>query len=203
MGLDYEYNLYFPREQMWSVLESIAAMAAPIGKTAIVLPDRRIILPFTMRFKNQTLVFDDSLKRLSFDISLYFTTDKYIERDLKKNSATEIDIKARSDEKSRVAVGYIYLTVIPDSRDKPSVRNYKSDISCFEFQAATTSMSLLFEKSTSIQRTFQKLLENHNGMGGFLNDPDGVYHSPSALWPPHFSVREMFQILTEPEEHSP
>ncbi len=200
MGLDYEYHLYFPRDEMWNVLESVAAMAAPVGETKIILPNREIVLPFTVRFKNETIVFDESVKQLNFDTSLWFTNDEYIERDLHEGYPDAEVRKKYYDEKNHVRIGYIYLRVIPDSRNSGYKSRWKPNICCFEFAAATTSMSLLFEDSISIKRALKRLLKKHKGFGGHLFDSDYVYHAPSALWPPDMSVREMLQTLIEPEE---
>jgi hypothetical protein len=203
MGRDYEYHLYFPREQMWNVLQSLAAIAmTDSGETTIVLPDCEIVLPFTSGFENKTIVFNETLTRMSFDTSLYFDSDAVIEEHLETLYSQE-DREFLRDSKGRVGIGFIYLSVEPNLKNVGCGKwKWKPNICRFEFTAATTAMSLLFENSPSIRQTFTHLLEANQGLCGYFHDSDYHYFETYAFWPKGMSVKETEpRFLVEPDSN--
>jgi len=129
--------------------------------------DAPLTLPFSSSYgitgehldwinKTQPIHFEDIAKSIQFNTSLYFEPDEEIEDYMKK---TQDDIREQGDEykdwvpscdgRGRYPIGYIYLTVSIDL-NRYDRGDYRHDLICFEFIAATTDMSLLFAKSTSI-----------------------------------------------------
>jgi hypothetical protein len=196
MGLDYEYCLFFPREEIWNVLQSVGKMSAAdeSRRIDVVLPDRKITLPFTSHFKSETIYYKDSMDNLQFDTSLYFESDEEIEAYIKEG---EENFRSRGGEyanwthprdKDRlVRIGYIYLYIPLHSE---SGRNLIQ----FDFMSATTRMGVLFTKSQSIRRAFVRLLEAHHGVYGHIQDSDNLYE-PILIYPPNRSLKEAYALL--------
>jgi hypothetical protein len=188
MGLDYEYELYFRREELWSVLQSVGKMSGTgaDGTTEIILPDRKIALPFTSGFAFKTIHFQESKKELDFDTSLYFEPDDAIEQYVKEQEehirqwgGEHANWVMPRDEEGRVPIGNIYLYIWLDSEDTPGLIS-------FDFVSATTRMGVLFTESPSIRGAFIRLLEWHNGVYGLLKDSDYLYN-PVVIYPPNCS----------------
>lgn len=72
------------------------------------------------------------------------------------------------DAQGRVAIGYIYLNIYQDLNIY-SRKDYDPNLVMLSFIAATTSMSRLFEDSTSIRDTFTRLLMLNHGTYGLLD----------------------------------
>lgn len=187
MGLDYEYQLYFPREQMWNVLESIAAMAKPVGETKIILPDREIILPFTSNFENKTIIFDESIRYLSFSTCLYFDSDEIIEEYVADSDVAD-EIKRRwRDEKGRISIGYIDIRAYTNPFHSSEL---KQNLCGIHINANFTHFSLLFEQSNSIRKAFEQLLEKHDGLVGYFMDSENPLNKFYAFWPSGISLED-------------
>lgn len=192
MGLDYSYELYFHRNKLWDVLNSVASMQRPTvseERINVILPDRKITLPFMSKFKTEPIYFNDSIQRLEFDTSLYFDVDEEIENYIEETKehfrrrTPPEEFTPKFDQFGRYPVGYIYLSVVLDM-NMYSVKEYKTDINRFRFMAATTSMSLLFQNSSSIRTAFVHLLEKHEGICGIFDDE--TYCGP-IFWPEHLA----------------
>jgi hypothetical protein len=180
MGLDYSINLRFPSDRLGPALELLASRAtevirfpdgqpAPPGGTTVRLPcQTRIALPFTSAWASGTvdLPFGGEAR---FKTSLLFPLDDAIRKICRHH------VVVIGDEEF-VEVGYIYLTIRLGCLDAE-----------LSLQAATSGMSRLFVKSTSIRGRFQKLLDEGGGVVAWLDMEDGEFHSlaePSrTFWP--------------------
>lgn len=135
MGLDYSYQLYFHRDRLWPVLQSLAGFAHSSGshdQIDIIFPDgHKLTLPFSSSY-GMTNEHRDWANRA---LPIYF-----------EDAAQSIQFNR------------------------------------FEFTAATTDMSLLFEKSSSIRRTFIRLLEEHEGVCGLFDD-ETLGGTGWLIWP--------------------
>jgi hypothetical protein len=165
MGLDYSYLLYFKREHMWEALQGVVELAnlhrPPVR---IRFPDHDLSIPLeTWSCNNQQFQHDDP--GISFSTALNFDRDEAIREYLIDQGD---DDNHRSPpgviEEGQVMIGYIYLTIQQELPGHPS-----QDLALFEFKAATTNMSVLFDHSTSIRKTFIELLEKFQGVCGVFN----------------------------------
>ena len=207
MGLDYSYQLYFHRDKLWPVLQSLAGFANSSGnhdQIDIIFSDgHKLTLPFSSNYgttgelrdwgnKTQPIYFEDTAKSIQFNTSLYFEIDEVIEEYMQQ---TQEDIRERGGEykdwvplrdsqnryPNRYPIGYIYLTVNIDL-NRYGGNEHRTDLICFDFMAATTSMSLLFEKSTCIRNTFIRLLEENEGVCGLFDD-ETLGGTGWLIWP--------------------
>jgi hypothetical protein len=203
MGLNYSYQLYFHRDKLWPVLQSLAGFANSLDshhQIDIIFPDgHELTLPFTSSYgitqehrdwdnKTQPIYFEDTAKSIQFNTSLYFEVDEVIEvymqqtqEDFQEQGDEYTDWMPLRDSQNRYPIGYIYLTVSIDL-NRYGGNEYRTDLICFDFTAATTSMSLLFEKSTSIRKTFIRLLEEHEGVCGLFDD-ETLSGTGWLIWP--------------------
>lgn len=190
MGLDYSFVVCIKREQLSSALQAVAKFAHVSSNEQIdvYLPEGKLTLPFTSRFKTVPVIVHPSLKELQLDTSLLFPIqDKAIENDVLEREQAfrrredSQDWSAPRDEQGRVAIGYIYLYV------NLQPRTQQSEFVVLDFMAATTSMSILFDKSASIRETFVDLARTLNASYALLNrENDGV-----VLWLHGHQVEEV------------
>lgn len=191
MGLDYSYQLYFHHDKLWTVLQSLADFAdssSSHDQIDIIFPDgHKLKLPFSSSYgttqeyrdwanRTQPIYFEHTAKSLQFNTSLYFEPDEDIEDyiqemqdDIREQGGEYKDWVPSRDDQGRYSIGYIYLTVSIDLNEHGG-NDYKSGLICFDFAAATTGMSLLFERSTSIRKTLLQLLDEHDGVCGLFDD---------------------------------
>lgn len=167
MGLDYSFNLHFRRDQVWSVLQAVAAFAACDQSMDVVFPDgRTLTLPFESsedalgysrgyECMSAPLYLREGFPRLRLDTVLYFDADDAIVSYFEKEVPLEL---------GRYRIGLIYLTIYLGDAE-----GYPPDEAVFSFGAATTDMSLLFDASTSIRHTFVKLAAEQHGNCCLLN----------------------------------
>lgn len=167
MGLDFSYLLYFPRENLWDVLQSLASLCRPSDlPTLIVFPDH--MLPLSMEpwdKKDRMMRFDE--EEFGFTLSIYFPLDEAI-REYAQRAFSEHYQEMAKESPLGFPIGYVYTTVnngvkIPDSpRNDPK-------LALIEFGTTGTRMSLLFSESDSIRRRFCELLNKHAGICGVFN----------------------------------
>jgi hypothetical protein len=167
MGMDYSYLLYFKREQLWDALQGVVGIAVPHDPPAkIHFPDHMLSIPLdTWSMRDQEIQHD--AHQLGFSTVLRFEEDEAIlEYMLWRDHGKEQDFRGPpdADGKSRIAIGYIYLTIYQEIPDQPT-----SDLVLFDFGTPGTTMSLLFYDSASIRKTFLALLEKYQGVCGVFN----------------------------------
>jgi hypothetical protein len=164
MGFDFSYKLYFKRDQLWNVLQGVVAIAVPHQPPArICFPDHVLSIPLDTWGPHQELRHDDP--EILFAAVLNFNADKaildYLEsRGDKDTRHGPLNV----EEENRVAIGMIYLTISQEISSQPA-----SDLVLFDFGTPGTSMSLLFDESGSIRKTFLELLERYQGVCGVFN----------------------------------
>ena len=152
----------------------MAAFAEPLGPlTRFRFPDGDRYLPLQIWTSNVYEYSHDN-PRFSFATSLYFEEEKLV-LEYVSELGNEDQYRAPPDPDGlkQYSIGFIYLDVYNDltkfSRDFT-----QRDLVLLDFQAATTSMSLLFEESASIRRRFTQLLAAYGGEGGlFDNEYEG------------------------------
>jgi hypothetical protein len=174
MGLDYSYLLYFKRQRLWDALQGVAGFAEPLGPdTRFRFPDGDRYLPLQIWTSN-VYEYSHVDPRFSFATSLYFEEEELIV-DYMRELGNEDQYRAPPDPDGlkQYSIGFIYLDVYNDLT-KFSYDFTQRDLVLLDFQAATTSMSILFEESASIRRRFTQLLAAHGGVCGlFDNEYDG------------------------------
>lgn len=174
MGLDYSYLLYFKREHLWDALQGVVSIAEPHHPpTRIHFPDHELSIPLDSWLMKEKEVHHDDAE-FSFSTVLYFEEDEAIEDYF---LGQEIDDLYRgppgTDGVIRVRIGYIYLTVYNDLTRQFPQNNPTDDLILLDFGTTGTRMSMLFYYSTSIRKTFVKLLERYQGVCGVFNKEDG------------------------------
>ena len=174
MGLDYSYLLYFKREHLWDALQGVAAIAQPLGPdTRFRFPDGDRFLPLQIWASNVDEYSHDDPK-FSFATSLYFEEEELIVEYV-RDLGNEDQFRAPPDPDGlkQYPIGFIYLDVY-NNLSKFSSSFTERDLVLFDFQAATTGMSLLFEDSASVRGRFRQLLAACGGVGGvFDNEYEG------------------------------
>jgi len=182
MGLDYSYLLYFKREHLWDAMQGVAAIAQPLGPdTRFRFPDGDRFLPLQI-WAHKVHEYSHDDPRFSFATSLYFEEEELI-LEYVRELGNEDRYRAPPDPDGlkQYPIGFIYVDVYNDlSRFSRSFT--ERDLVLLDFQAATTSMSLLFEESASIRRRFRQLLAEHGGVGGLF---DNEYEGHVFWWNGH------------------
>jgi len=170
MGLNFNYLLYFKREHLWDALQGVAKIAEPYDHplTTIHFPDHDLVLPIMTGFREGSELQHDQVE-LSFTTSLVFEEDEAI-LDYLLNNGDE-GVQRASPETgviNRVPIGFIYLTVFADLSQHWAFKK-PTDLVLFKFGTTGTHMSMLFEDSTSIRKTFINLLERYHGVSGIFD----------------------------------
>jgi len=176
MGLDFSYLLYFERARMWNALQGVAKIAEIISPpTKIHFPDHELSIPLDSWIsKEKEVHYDDP--EFSFAIALYFEEDEDIEDyifRLYRGVKDTYHSPPVYDEMGRVPIGYIYLAIYNNLPRCVSHKNPAENMVLFDFGTTGTRMSLLFDNSTSIRKTFVELLEKYIGVCGVFNREDG------------------------------
>ncbi|MEU1520453.1 hypothetical protein ABZ490_51605 [Streptomyces sp. NPDC005811] len=153
MGFDYSYEIFIPARNVARALTELAELAPTTGRQPtipVTLPGGdQVVLPFTSHFKSEPV--DCSTSRtLDLDTTIVFGVDDAVREFLGTHHR-------EPDERGRVAIGYIYLTVRFATRWHP-------DYASLDFTAATTGMSLAFERSASIRAVFNGLTAASGGV---------------------------------------
>lgn len=170
MGLDYGYLCYFKREHLWDALQGVAAVAQPLG------PDTRFRFPDGDRFLSLQIwasnvdeySFNDP--KFNFATSIYFEEDELIREYVgKMGNEDQFCAPPDPDGLKQYSIGFIYLSIYNDL-SQYSRSFTEQDLVLFDFQAAGTTMSLLFEESASIRRRFTQLLSAYGGICGLFNN---------------------------------
>jgi hypothetical protein len=152
MGIDYEIQISLPAVKLRQAIVAISEFSGELGEVSTIrFPDgQTLAVPFTSDFKPARLHVTTE-RKIDLDTSMLFpVTDEAI-----KKYADESDPRMRipsSATGARLRVGYIYLSV-------ELGRQY----ALLSFRAATSGMSRLFEKSSSIWRRFHDLSNVFSG----------------------------------------
>ncbi|MET9348376.1 hypothetical protein [Streptomyces termitum] len=153
MGLDYSYEIFTSPRNVAKALRRLAELAPQDRDTPplpVTLPGgEQVTVPFTSHFKSEPV--DCSAGgTLDLDTSLVIDAD-----DVMRESFLQ-DLGG-IDERGRVRVGYIYLTV----RFSPA---WHPDFASLQFTAATSRMSRMFERSASVRKVFTDLTAATGGV---------------------------------------
>ena len=167
MGLDFSYLLYFHREDLWPVLQDIAAGArAADPPTLIVFPDHILPIPLESWGPKERMIPHDE-GEFGFATSLYFPEDEKIIEYI-QHVFPESYQGLCTESPLGIPIGCIYLTIYTDLGILGG-HAYDPGHVLFEFGTPGTTMSILFSESESIRRRFVELLEKHHGVCGVLN----------------------------------
>ncbi|MEV7524592.1 hypothetical protein [Streptomyces sp. NPDC091371] len=154
MGIDYSYEIFVPARNVARALTELAELAPRTGRrprVAVTLPGGdQVVLPFTSHFKSEPVDCSTS-STLDLDTTIMFGVDDDAMRELSESHDW------KRDERGRLAIGYIYLTVRFASWWHPG---YAS----LDFTAAATGMSLAFERSANIRGVFTSLTAASGGV---------------------------------------
>ena len=171
MGLNYNYLLYFKKDRLWDVLQGLAEICDTEGMTptTIHFPDHDLVLPLMSNW-GQGIEHAFDKPEYGFAISMYFNEDEAILDYLSYRDGDRYD-RSPPDEQGiqQVAIGFIYLTVYADLSKHFAFENKPTDMILLKFGTTGTKMSVLFEESTSIRKTFIELLERYQGLMGILD----------------------------------
>ena len=170
MGLDYSYLLYFKREHLWNALQGVVDISERHDHPPAIIhfPDRNLILPIQKGFQLEREKNHDD-PEFNFITSLIFEEDETI-REYMLRFGDEGVHRAPPDLNgiTRVAIGYIYLTVYADLAKYFDTAG-RTDWVLFKFRTTGTRMSLLFDESASIRSGFIELLERCQGVCGVFD----------------------------------
>ena len=178
----------------------MAAIAEPHDPpTMIHFPDHELAIPLdSWLLKDKTVLHDDP--EFSFSTVLNFEEDDAILDFISSHDRGDADTERSPPdtvETNQVSIGYIYLTVYNDLSQRITLTK-PTDLVLFDFGTTGTRMSLLFDYSTSIRKTFVDLLERCQGLCGVFNRE---YGGGELFWlnGRHLSERTGEAYLT-PEE---
>jgi hypothetical protein len=164
MGLDYSYEIFMPPRNVVTALTRLAELA-PQGRDTPPLPvtlpgGEQLIVPFTSNFKSEPV--DCSAGgTLELDTSIVIGVDDAMREFFLRDSD-------RVDERGRVSVGYIYLTV----RFSPA---WHPNFASLQFTAATSSMSRMFVRSASVRKVFTDLTATTGGVCCLLDTETDIF----------------------------
>jgi hypothetical protein len=175
MGVNFSYLLYFKREHLWEALQGVVDIAEKRDPPVIIyFPDHKIQIPLgTLFSEERSYQYDDP--ELNFAAVLKFEEDEtindWIYADYRMGDSSDRNPPG-PDQDTRIGIGYIYLTVFNDLSQRLTL-NKPSDLVLFDFGTTGTKMSMLFDYSTSIRKTFIELLEKHKSVCGLFNRENG------------------------------
>jgi hypothetical protein len=167
MGLDYSYLLFFKKEVLRGVLEHLADMTQPSGfaRTMIHFPDGGLVLPLITNQPGVAELQYDA-PELHLAATFLFSEDGAIREYLGIGDLCNKHSSLLSDNQlEKEAIGLIYLSVIQDLSSF-----FQSEISpevmLLNFKTTGSRMSILFQESYSIRRTFTEILKQFQGLAG-------------------------------------
>ena len=172
MGLDYSFNLFFRIQDPWQILDGLGAMAVHRldAVTPIIYPDRIIYLPFEAWAGTETRLpihYSDRDEAYDFMTVLSFEPDPEL-LDYYHRDNPQVTGKSQ-----RVEIGYIYMTLYPNSCAYSE--DFDPWLSMIRLEAATSNMSILFIESPSMHRAFIDLLERFKGVYGVIDrEEEGI-----------------------------
>jgi hypothetical protein len=172
MGLDYSYLLYFKRQKLWDVLQTVMEMSRPSSlPTLVVFPDH--ILPLSLKgWGEKERIVNFNEPQIDFTTSIYFHPDEEIKDYIKRNSPEHYETMS-IESPLGIPIGCIYLTIYNDLR-KFENKDWDPNLTLLNFGTPGTKMSVLFSESASIRNRFVELLETHDGICGILNMEDSA-----------------------------
>jgi len=169
MGLDYSYLLYFDRKLQWEALQAVVDIGSHHQPpTKIVFPNRELDIPLESWSANKGKYhYNDDM--LAFHFSIDFEEDEAIENYM-RNRGDEENYRSPPEELTprMVSIGYIYLDIYTGASVRLTGRGGQYLVA-FDFGTTGTSMSLLFDESTSIRKKFVELLDRVPGICGVFN----------------------------------
>jgi hypothetical protein len=175
MGLNFNYLLYLPKNQLWHVLLGLGNFCDIEGvkPTTIQFPDHDLNIPLTAAGSEKPVI-PHNKPKMDFAISMNFEEDEAILDYLRHRDGNQFDRSPPEDGIPRIhSIGFIYLTVYTDlshhfAFEKPA------NLVLLRFGTTGTKMSLLFDESESIRRTFCEILRTNQGTTGiFDREMDG------------------------------
>ncbi len=185
MGLDFSYMLYFERGQLWNALQAVVEIAwAHDPPTLIHFPDHALTLPLDTWAPLDKKDFQHDEPEFNFAIVLNFPEDAAILEYLRVRDHNIHN--GPPDPDTKQGIGMIYLTVYQEIPDQPAV-----DLILFNFGTTGTNMSILFQESESIRKTFVDLLEKIPGICGVFNRET----SGEVIW---FKGRQISEEIGDP-----
>ena len=169
--LKYSYQLYFPRELLWDILNDLPQRCEKENAqpTTIHFPDHDLVLPLRSEwFEDSQHPWDKPIFR--FVTSMFFDEDEAIQ-EYYRNWHYDPTDRCRTNETGarQVAIGFIYLIVYADLSRHFAFSNKVTDMVLFEFSSSSSEMNALFANSGSIRKSFVRLLQTFHGMIGILD----------------------------------
>lgn len=165
MGLNFSYLLYFKREDLWKTLQGFLLLAEDFDPpTKIFFPGQVLEIPLEhLAGERDAYKYNDS--EFKFFVCIPFEEDPTLAEYYKTEELEGIKRSPpESGKPAKITICEIILTIhqeIPEDT--------KNEFVLFEFDTVGTWMSLLFEQSTSIRRTFIEFLEKFDGVCGVFN----------------------------------
>jgi hypothetical protein len=165
MGMDFSYLLYFKREQIWDALREVIKICRAHTPPAVIhFPDHNLTVPLDT-WGSEGKEFQHNDPEFNFAIVINFKPDAAIQEYVQEGDGDD-EHRSPPDPgaEPQVGIGFIYLTIDREFPDQPA-----ADLVRFNFGTPGTTMSLLFEASSSIRSTFVALLERLPGICGVFN----------------------------------
>lgn len=159
MGLDYSFHIVLSPNRAADLLRNVAAASAgDTGPTTVLVGGERIEIPCTSGFQaGKTLTVDDSPlthRGFGLDLSLHLTADELVEAYLAECPTAD------------GRIGYVYAGLA-------AADWYRPGHLAFDFMAATTRMSRLFQDSNAVRRWFADLAIRSGAAICLLDVEDG------------------------------
>lgn len=175
MGLDFSYILYFQWEKIWDALDAVVKIAQPSETPSrLVFPDHELLIPMDTWSSNNGLQHADD-PELDYSTVLYFEEDEAILEYMESHGKGMEDLRCppESTGKRKYAIGYVYLSIYNRKSDWYGEEGAR-DVAAFDFGTPGTTMSILFQESTSIRNTFLNLARSVPAVCAvFNNEFDG------------------------------
>lgn len=162
MGDDFTYRLFFPRQEVWPVLEDVAVLSdlTPDHPLRVLFPNHERSLPFEP--------FGDTPEVIAWDepyfevaTSLCFEPDEVLLEYQQRENTLLGESEPPEAATNGVPIGFIYLHV--------NTRLPDTDNTLIVFSTPGSSISHLFRTSVSIRKTFTRLLRTHHGICGVFD----------------------------------
>ncbi len=170
MGVNHSYQLYFQRQDLWHAMDGLLKMAEPHQPPAVVhFPDHQKEVPLDpWPMRREVIRHDDPT--FSFATVLKFDWDEAIEDWVSRHRYSGDSDRSPPDpfEAAQASVGYIYLNIYADLRERFDLGKPAGDLVLFEFDTTGTRMSTMFSQSTAMRAAFIHLLENYRGVSGMF-----------------------------------
>jgi hypothetical protein len=172
MGLDYGFDIFCHRDNLWEFIDSVVELDSSNSdhSATFIFGGEQKVVPLYLSGESSTYSLDSPENDNGICLTFPFIVDEAIrqylvetEEALQKQNPEYIKQELKIDDQNRACIGCIYFYIVTD-QNAIGRTGFDEGLIGFEFRAATNSMSRLFQKSESVQRTFIALSKRHNAV---------------------------------------